>query len=256
MKVVKSDIVNGLCEIGVKFGDILLVHGSLKSLGQVEGGADTLIDALLETLGADGTLMMPSFQSGSEFYLLDRGCRFDIRSTPSGCGIITETFWKRPGVLRSLSPTHCTAACGPLAEKILAGHERCKLSVGFGSPYHKLMEMNGKILLLGVTHGSNTSLHFVENTSGAPTICRKEYLPVVIDENGVEITVPTFPHMPGLPRNYLKVEPLLMEAGAQANAKIGMADAKLIQAGPMASIIGGEIRKNPLFLIEPFIFPE
>lgn len=255
MTVKKSDIINGLRQIGLKSGDTVLVHGSLKSIGQVQGGADAVIDALLEMLGTVGTLLMPSFQSGSEFYLVDQGCRFDIRNTPSGCGIITETFRKRPGVLRSLSPTHCTAACGPMAEKILEGHERCKLSTGFGSPYHRLVEMNGKILLLGVTHGSNTTLHFVENTNGAPSICRKEYLPVVVDKNGTEITVPTFPHMPGLPRNYLKVEPLLMEAGAQVNAKIGMADSKLIQAGTMASLIGKKIQAEPLFLIEPFIFP-
>ncbi|MFH1969089.1 MAG: AAC(3) family N-acetyltransferase [Verrucomicrobiota bacterium] len=254
MALNKSDIINGLRQMGLKAGDIALVHSSLKSLGQVEGGADTVIDALLETLTSDGTLLMPSFQSGSEFYLVNRGCRFDVKNTPSECGIITEVFRRRPGVLRSLSPTHCTAACGRLAEKILAGHERCKISVGFGSPYHRLVEMDGKILLLGVTHGSNTTLHFVENTNGAPTICRQEYNPVVVDENGVELTILTFPHMPGLPRDYLKAEPLLLRAGVQANARIGMAEARLIQAGAMAALLGEKIRERPLFLIKPFVF--
>jgi len=254
MVLKKSDIINGLRQMGLKAGNIVLVHGSLKSLGQMEGGVDTVIDALLETLTSDGTLLMPSFQGGAEFYLVDRGCRFDVRNTPSECGIITEVFRRRPGVLRSLSPTHCTAACGRLAEKILAGHERCKISVGLGSPYHRLVKMDGKILLLGVTHGSNTTLHFVENTNGAPTICRKEYNPVVVDENGAEITVPTLPHMPGLPRDYLKAESLLLRAGVQVNARIGMAEAKLVKAGAMAALLGEKIRECPLFLIEPFVF--
>lgn len=252
MTVNKSDIINGLREIGVKAGDTLLVHSSLKSLGQVDGGADTVIDALLEVLTPDGTLLMPSFQNGSEFFLVDRGCRFDIGQTPTGCGIIPDVFWRRPGVLRSLSPTHCTAAFGQQAAEMVAGHERCKISVGLGSPYHKLTAMNGRILLLGVTHNSNTTLHFVENTNGAPTICRKKYEPVVVDEHGVEITVPTMPHMPGLPRNYLKAESVLLDAGIQTNARIGMAESRLIEAGAMAALLGQKVREQPLFLIEPF----
>jgi len=254
MDVKAAEIVNGLRQLGVNAGDILLVHSSLKSLGRVEGGADTVIDALLEALGPGGTLLMPSFQGGSEFYLVDRGCRFDVRSSPSECGLITETFRRRPGVIRSLSPTHCTAGCGPLAETMLAGHEQCRISVGHGSPYHRLAEAGGKILLLGVSHGSNTSLHYVENVNGAPTICRKEYRPVVVARDGAEITVPTLPHMPGLPRAYSKVEPLLCQAGIQVVGRIGMAEAKLVQAGAMAALIGGKIRNAPLFLIEPFVF--
>lgn len=154
---------------------------------------------------------------------------------------------------RSLSPTHCTSGIGPLAGNLLAGHDKCRVSVGLGSPYHHLAEEVGKILLLGVSHSSNTSLHYVENTNGAPTICRKEYYPTVIDGNGSEITVPTLPHMPGLPRDYLKVEPLLCQAGIQVDGRIGMAEAKFVQAGPMAVLIGEKIREEPLFLIEPFV---
>ncbi len=254
MALKKSEIINSLHQMGLNSGDIVLVHSSFKGLGEVEGGADTVIDSLLELLTPDGTLMMPSFQNGSEFYLVDRGCCFDIRNTPSECGIITEVFRRRPGTLRSLSPTHCTAAFGRLARKIIDGHERCKISVGFNSPYHRLIEMDGKILLLGVTHGSNTALHFVENTNGAPTICRKEYYPVVIDEKGAEITVPTLPHMPGLNRDYLKAEPFLIQEGVQNNTRIGLAEARLVQAGAMAELIGQKIREQPLFLIEPFVF--
>jgi len=254
MMLTRADLAGGLRRAGIEAGNLLLVHSSFKSLGPVEGGPDTVIDALLEVLGPDGTLLMPSFQAGSEFFLVDRGCRFDVRHTPSGCGIITELFRRRPGVLRSLSPTHCTAGCGRLAGEVLAGHERCRLSVGPGSPYHKLAETGGKILLLGVGHGANTTLHFVENVNGAPTICRTEYRPVVVDPDGVEIVVPTLPHMPGLPRNYPNAEPPLLETGIQTCARIGGAEAKLVRAGPMAALIGERVRREPLFLIQPFVF--
>ena len=247
-----SEIKADLQRLGIESGDTVLVHSSLKSLGPVTGGADTVIDALLAVLQPKGTLLMPSFQQGSEFYLVDRGCRFEINNTPSGCGVLTECFRRRAGVIRSLSPTHCTAGIGAGAEEILSGHENCRVSCGFGSPYHKLILADGKILLIGVTHASDTTLHFVENTNGAPTICRQEYCPVVVAADGREITVPTYPHLPGLWRDYPRVEPILLRAGVQTNGVIGMAVSRCLRAQPMAALIGAEIRRNPLFLLQPF----
>ena len=111
--VTRQNIVTALKKLGLKQNDIVLVHGSLSRIGLVDGGADAVIDALLEVVGGNGTLLMPSFQSGSEFFLAQSKCVFDIRNSPSELGIISETFRKRPGVIRSLSPTHCTAGIGP-----------------------------------------------------------------------------------------------------------------------------------------------
>jgi aminoglycoside 3-N-acetyltransferase len=238
--------------IGLKHGDTVLVHSSLKSIGYVEGGADTVIDALLAAVGDKGTILMPSFQKGSEFFLVDRGCRFDIVNSCSEMGIISETFRKRPGVIRSLSPTHCTAGIGPLAKEILSGHEKCKVSCGWGSPYHKIVEAGGKIILLGVDHSSNTTLHFLENINGAPTVCSIEYQPVVIDADRVEIIVPTYPHLPGVIRDYSRAETVLIAKNIQNNGNIGQASAKLIDTSRMAEVIGKKIQENPIFLIKPF----
>jgi len=245
-------IVDDLCALGIKTGDTILVHSSLKSIGYVEGGPDTVIDAFLEVIGKSGTLLMPSFQKGSEFFILDRGCRFDLRNSRSELGIISETFRKRPGIIRSLNPTHCTAGIGPMAKDILAGHEKCNISCGAGTPYHKIAEVGGKIILMGVDHGSNTTLHFVENTNGAPTVCAVEYKPVVIDVNGVEVIVPTYPHTPGLQRDYLRVDPILIAENIQTNGKVGNADTKVIEAAGMAKVIGKKIRNDSTFLIKPF----
>lgn len=246
-------LVHDLHTLGLKVGDTVLVHSSLKSIGHVEGGPDAVIDAFLEVLGESGTLLMPSFQNGSEFFLVDRGCKFDVVNSPSELGIITETFRKRSGVIRSLNPTHCTAGIGTMAEEILSGHEKCDISCGWESPYHKITEAGGKIILLGVTHASNTTLHFVENTNGAPTVCAIKYQPVVIDGSGIEIIVPTYPHMPGLFRNYLRVESILIAENIQKNGKVGSAHTKIIEAGAMAKIIGRKIRRNTTFLIKPFV---
>jgi aminoglycoside 3-N-acetyltransferase len=251
-KTHKQDIVQGLRSLGLNQGDLVLVHSSLSSLGYVEGGADTVIDALLEVLGNDGTLLMPSFQAGLEFFILQSVSVFDLRSSPSELGIISETFRRRSGVIRSINPTHSVAGIGKYAKEILSDHQTCNVSVGKNSPFDKVVHMKGKILLLGVLHNSNTTLHLIENLNGAPTLSRQQFNAEVIDMEGKRWTVPTFAHMPGLKRRYNRVEEELLTASIQINGTIGAANAKLIQALPMAELIGSKIRKDPLYLCEVF----
>ena len=250
--VSRARLVADLGALGLRPGDRLLVHSSLSSLGFVEGGPDAVIEALLELLGPAGTLVMPSFQKGSEHVLTRQGVVFDVRTAPSEMGAISEAFRRRPGVRRSLSPTHCLAACGQDAAALLQGHETCTVSAGRGSPFERLVQSDGKILLLGVTHSSDTTLHYLENTGGAPTVCRECFRPVVIAGDGREIIVPTFPHLPGLRRRYERVETLLLEAGAQTNGPVGQATARLVEAGPMDALVRGQLQRDPLYLIEVF----
>jgi aminoglycoside 3-N-acetyltransferase len=252
ISVNRSRIVADLAALGLRPGDRLLVHASLSSLGVVEGGAHTVIEALLDVLGPAGTLVMPSFQKGSEHVLTRQGVVFDVRTSPSEMGAISEAFRQRPGVCRSLSPTHCLAACGPDAASLLQGHETCPVSAGRGSPFERLVQCGGRILLLGVTHGSDTTLHYVENTGGAPTVCRECFQPVVIAGDGRQIVVPTYPHMPGLRRRYERVEALLLAAGAQTNGPVGQATARLVEAGHLDALVREELRRDPLYLIEVF----
>lgn len=248
----KDVIVRELRRIGLKEGDLLLLHSSFSSLGHVEGGPETMIASLMEVLGQKGALLMPSWQKGGEYALLRQGCTFDLRTSPSEMGLLTEIFRCRKGVIRSLSPTHCLAGTGGHAETLLDGHQFCRVSVGCGSPFEKFVRKNGKIMLLGVTHSSNTMLHFVENTNGAPTICRELFSPLVIDLEGRSWVVPTHPHMPGLRRRYEHVEDELLRAKIQVNDTIGTATVRLIQAAPMVDMIGSNLRKNPLYLCEVF----
>ncbi len=250
--VTREQIAAGLRALGLNAGDRVLLHSSLSSLGFVDGGPDAVIEALLDVLGPEGTLLMPSFQKGSEHVLLRQGVRFDVRTSPSEMGAVTEAFRCRPGVRRSLSPTHCLAGFGRDAAALLEGHERCTVSCGRGSPFERLVQRQGRVLLLGVTHASDTTLHYVENTGGAPTVCRECFHPVVVDTDGREHTVPTFPHMPGLRRRYERVEGLLLAAGAQRNGPVGQAAVRLVDAARMDALVREELRRDPLYLIEVF----
>lgn len=250
--VKKEQILDDLKNIGVRSGDILLVHSALSKIGFVEGGPDALIDVFLEALGETGTLLMPSFQGGGEHKILCQGCVFDLRTSPSELGLLTETFRKKKGVIRSVSPTHSTAGCGAMAEEILKDHHLCNVSVGRGSPYEKLVMMNGKILLLGVGHGCDTTLHYVENVNGAPTVCKELFQPMVVDMSGRTWVVPTHAHMPGLTRRYARVEEDLSGTSFQTKGKIGMADSLLVDAKGMSDCIGKKVRKDPLYLIDVY----
>lgn len=248
----RERIVGDLRNLGISTGDIVLIHSSLKAIGRVEGGPDAVIDAFLDAIGPEGTLVFPSFQAGSEHELARNACVFDVRSTPTGTGLIPDTFWRRPGAIRSLSPTHCMATCGKRAVELMSGHELCKVSTGRNSPFEKIAAFHGKIVLLGVTHAADTTLHYIENTYGAPTVCRELFKPTVINCAGQAIVVPTHPHMPGLRRRYERVEDILLAAGLQKNGMVGRALTRIVDAAGMVCVIGEKIRRNPLFLIEVF----
>jgi len=134
----KKKIKERLNEAGFGPGNLVMLHSDFFCMGPVEGGVDTIIDAFLEVLGKDGTLVMPTFTLSAPF---------NFEKSRSECGFITEKFRTMKGVLRSFHPTHSVAALGPLAEKIVRDHDKTS-GTGRHSPFHKLAQLNGKICLI------------------------------------------------------------------------------------------------------------
>lgn len=248
----EPELVAQLKQLGITPGGILLVHSSLRSLGKVEGGAETVVNALLEALGPEGTLLMPGFQSGSEYLFASSGICFDAKNTPSECGYLTEYFRNLPNVIRSLSPTHSISGLGPMAESLLADHEKCNVTAGWGSPFEKMIDAGSQILMLGTSRESNTTMHFLENTGGAPTVCAAAFDTSVISMNREKITTRIFPHMPGLHRNYTKAISLLEKAGHLRAGKVGDADCELYPASKLRDIVYKELALNPCAFIKVF----
>lgn len=160
----KEQLVEQLKAMGIKEQDTLLVHSSMKSLGPVEGGADTLIDALMETV-SEGLLLLPThtWKQMSETYSL-----FDPQTEPVCVGIVPEVFRKRPGVVRSLHPTHSMAAYGKDAQDYIKGEENRTTPCAPEGCWGRLKEKKAKILLVGVTHTRNTYIHSIEESFGIP----------------------------------------------------------------------------------------
>lgn len=156
-----GNLTSILSDAGVRPGDTLVVHSSLRALGPVDGGADAVIDGMLNAIGLRGTLAMPAFNYSQPPVLP----YFDPASTPSRTGILCEVFRKRAGVCRSLNPTHSMAVLGPDASAIVADHLQ-HLAMGVDSPLDRLAQRGGWVLLLGVTHTSNSTIHIGESHAG------------------------------------------------------------------------------------------
>lgn len=173
-----ASIADDLVNLGVRPGQTLLVHSSLSSIGWVSGGPVSVIDALRNVLGSDGTLVMPTHTSHLSDPLLSGSPDvprhwvstirqtlppFDPLVTPSnGMGVIPETFRTLPGVVRSNHPHDSFAAGGRHAQDIVTEHS---LHDGLGerSPLAAMYRLGARILLLGVSHDSSTALHLAEN---------------------------------------------------------------------------------------------
>ncbi|MEG2377234.1 MAG: AAC(3) family N-acetyltransferase, partial [Clostridia bacterium] len=102
---------------GISSGDVVLMHSSLSSIGHVEGGADTVIDAMLDVIGPSGTFAVSTLSNNGE--------PFDPDNTPSGVGRVSEALRKRHGAIRSLHPIHSIAAIGARATELCGGHDKC-----------------------------------------------------------------------------------------------------------------------------------
>lgn len=160
----RADLLRDLADMGLKPTDKVMVHSSMKAIGQVEGGADTVVDVLMEYF-QQGLVMVPThtWKQMSEEY-----CVFDSETEPACVGIIPNLFRMRQGVYRSLHPTHSIAAYGEGAKEYVQGEENLSTPCNPEGCFGRLRDIGAYILLVGVTHARNTYIHSIEESFEVP----------------------------------------------------------------------------------------
>lgn len=236
-----TSISDDLRALGVEAGMTVMAHSSLSKLGFVVGGPQAVVTALMDVLGETGTLMMPTHSGALSDpvnwedppvpaawwpTLRSQMPAFDPGLTPTrSMGAIVDCFRGLPGVQRSNHPTVSAAAVGPNASALVEAHE---LNDRFGetSPQGRLYALDGHVLLLGVDHGNNTSLHLSEARSGLPELVT-DGAPVVIDgqRQWVEVT-----HLDDDADDFAAIGDAFAAAGMERRGKVGVGVARLCRS--------------------------
>jgi len=233
------DLTRDLRLLGVEAGDILFVHSSFKSIGPVEGGAEGVIQALEDAIGREGLLLMPSFNL-VKWEL--RPETWDVHSTPSTVGWITELFRRLPDVYRSDHYSHSVSARGKGAEEFVAGHLRQEgygshwdrrpwgKTFGLHSPMYKAYQDGGKLLMLGVDYYTSTYVHLVEAMYWHTLRVRSR-------------DAQREPAFPALDR--VKLGAFWEESGEPRHGRVGDAECRLFGVRSYVDTLLAEVERNP-----------
>jgi len=262
----KETIKRGLRRLGLKKGDFVGVHGSLSSFGYVAGGAKTVIKALMETVGPEGAIVMPTYSNNRRIVKstpdeVRRGVTWKYRifryyPRRNGCwtGKIPDTFWRMDGVMRGPNPTHSLAAWGKNADLLCQGWDH-------------LLEAGGFILLLGVTTACCSSLHLAEKKVRLPErIRRRNRLPDDLREKyfapaavwpahitccGRPARRPAKPPQPkwdigfGPYPSFKLVQGFAEKRGLVRTVTIGKAKVHCFRLAPVIDLYAGLLKKDP-----------
>lgn len=215
----RAAVAEQLRELGVREGDVLLVHASYSAVRPIQGGPEGLLAGLRQAVGPNGTLAMPSYTG-------DDDRPFDRDSTPAApeLGILADLFWRQPGVLRSDHP-FAFAAAGPRAPEITTDPVAFPPH-GRASPVGRVHEAGGKVLLLGVGHEANTTIHLAELLAGAPYRVARH---ITLLQNGRPLRV-EYEENDHCCQRFALADNWLRARGAQAEGRVGYGTARLIRS--------------------------
>lgn len=247
----RADLLRSFEEIGVHRGGTLLVHSSLSSFGTVQGAEHTVIDALLETVGPEGTVAVPTHTWAT---VSARQPVFHEALSPSITGRITESFRHRPSAVRSLHPTHSVAAIGQGAEEFCAGHEVYSTPCSRSSPYGRLVAARGQVLMLGVGLDYLTLMHGIEEWAEVPWLFNRTETLHVITRTQAVLTVTARRHTNDPyyeERDFPSLEPLLRDAGVIRYGTAGEATLRLIDAARAVDVLLPLVTQNPDLVLGP-----
>ena len=226
-----------------------MVHSSLSACGHIEGGSVAVIDALREWIDAR-TLVLPTH---TYCYPDTDGNApvYDACSTPSVVGRITDDFWRQPGTVRSVHPTHSLAASGPDAPAICADHELCDTPCGKGTPYERLVDHDSSALMFGVSMNAYTFFHTAEDAAGLPYLYEDSpYSLLYRDKAGGVNTLKMWRHNMQIARRFAETRDRLEARGLLVSRSLGLGELLYLpHAAEVHAALLGELKRDPFFLL-------
>lgn len=247
MRKWKTILQDDLRNLGLVEGDHLLVHASLRSLGNFPDRAATVVSALLEVLGSRGTLLLPALSYQT---VTPENPIFDLAKTPVCVGGLPEFFRTFPGVQRSMHPTHSVCAIGKLSNYFLSEHLLDDTRCGMHSPFAKLPEVHGKILFLGCGTRPNTSMHAVEEKTVPPYLFGQAVTYSLRDREGVVQEKKYLTHgFSGMAQRYERVLKCMHPLGFR-RGKVLQADSVLMDARSLWEAGTRQLASDPLFFVD------
>jgi aminoglycoside 3-N-acetyltransferase len=235
----RNEITEQLLALGAQPGGVLVVHTAFSKAAPVEDGPRGLIEALQTALGPRGTLVMPSMTDDDDH-------PFDPRKSPChGMGVVADTFWRMPGVLRSDSP-HAFAAIGPEAAKITAP-QPVDVPHGLDSPVGRVYELDGQVLLLGVGHDADTTIHLAENMAGVRY--RRSCTAMVLE--GGQPKRYHYEEVDHCCESFALMDTWLEAEGRQRRGVVGHAEARLARSRDIVEAALARLRENETIFLHP-----
>ena len=237
----KESLMNDLSRMGLTGSEAVMVHSSMKAIGAVEGRADTVLDALCDYF-SDGLLMLPALTWDLAW---QEKPVFDVKGIPTLVGILPQLFRQRKGVVRSLHPTHSVSALGKDAKWAAAEDHLDDVPCGIHSAWHKMVEMDGFILMVGCTLTSCTFIHGIEAWLDIPNRLDAPVHYTLVDEDGNRQQAVSRPHKGSPSEQYWKAEQALRDAGALKDGMLGDAKVMVISAKKCYETVRALLEKDP-----------
>lgn len=245
-----EDLIEDFQGIGLRRGDSVILHSSLKSLGRTVNGAATVVDALLETIGPTGNLMVPTYTYSLVIWNTEP---YDHYTSRSRVGAITEEVRARPYAIRSFHPSHSVVVLGPDAQELTSNHLH-STPIGIGSPLDRMRRHRAKILMLGTYQDTNSSLHLAEVMTGLPYTSiafqdEADYETGWFFNEQRQIEYVQLHEFPGCSRGFRHIEWHFREQGVIKDVKVGNAACQLLDLNWMCQAAQSILQRDPTLLL-------
>lgn len=247
-----DDIDKAFQCLGIKVGDVLLVHSSLFNLGKIRDYEiaeipGLFLQILLKHVGTEGTIVVPAFN-----FDFCEGKLFNRQESPSkNMGVLAEYIRRLPNSYRSSHPMQSVAAIGRLAEKICAPDTASSFNVG--GPFSMMLDNNAKLLLIGASIQSVSLIHYAEERATVPYRYWKNFEGKYMDTSGERIKTYKM-YVRDLNSNPVldlsKIEKWLIEENKFRISKLGAGYIKMCNCADFISIAISRLKDNPYCLLK------